>query len=253
MITLDNTTVGYGSRILIQNACATIPAGELTALLGRNGAGKSTLLYTVAGLRKAQGGKVLVAGNDISCMDPSALARTVSFVTTEKVRIPSLRCEELVAMGRAPYTGWSGKLRGEDIRAVRKALALVGMEEFAGKTMDRMSDGECQRIMIARALAQDTPVIILDEPTSFLDLPNRYSLCSLLGRLAREQGKCILFSTHELDIALGLCDSVALIDTPRLVHMPAGSMAASGILERLFGTSMVSFNAEDGSMTIRRI
>ena len=98
---------------------------------------------------------------------------------------------------------------------MERSLELVGMAAFAGKTMDRMSDGECQRVMIARALAQDTPIILLDEPTSFLDLPNRYELCTLLRRLAHDHRKCILFSTHELDIALSLCDSIALIDPDR--------------------------------------
>ena len=120
-----------------------------------------------------------------------------------------------VALGRPPYTNWIGRVQEQDKAIVERSLELVGMAAFAGKTMDRMSDGECQRVMIARALAQDTPIILLDEPTSFLDLPNRYELCTLLRRLAHDHRKCILFSTHELDIALSLCDSIALIDPPR--------------------------------------
>lgn len=114
-----------------------------------------------------------------------------------------------------------------DRAVVERSLRLVGMSAFARKTMDRMSDGECQRVMIARALAQDTPVILLDEPTAFLDLPNRYELATLLRRLTRDEGKCILFSTHDLDVALSLCDSVALIDTPSLHHLPAGRWSAA--------------------------
>ena len=120
----------------------------------------------------------------------------------------------MVALGRAPYTNWLGLLQPEDRKIVDNAIQLVGMSGYAEKTMDKMSDGECQRIMIARALAQDTPVILLDEPTAFLDLPNRYELCLLLKKLAQEEGKCILFSTHDLDIALSLCDSIMLIDNP---------------------------------------
>ena len=122
-------------------------------------------------------------------------------------------------------------------------------DAFAGKTMDRMSDGECQRVMIARALAQDTPIILLDEPTSFLDLPNRYELASLLRRLAHEEGKCIFFSTHDLDVALGLCDATALIDTPTLHCMSAADMAASGHIERLFAGAGISF--DPATLTIR--
>ena len=136
------------------------------------------------------------------------LARNISFVTTDKVRIANLRCKDVVALGRAPYTNWIGQLQPEDQKRVDEAMQLVGMSGYAEKTMDKMSDGECQRIMIARALAQDTPVILLDEPTAFLDLPNRYELCLLLKKLAQEEKKCVLFSTHDLDIALSLCDSI---------------------------------------------
>ena len=120
----------------------------------------------------------------------------------------------------APYTNWIGKMQEADKEIVMRSLASVGMEAYAERTMDKMSDGECQRIMIARALAQDTPIILLDEPTSFLDMPNRYELCTLLARLAHDEGKCILFSTHELDIALSLADAIALIDPPRLSCLP---------------------------------
>ena len=115
-----------------------------------------------------------------------------------------------------------------------KSLASVGMTDYASRTMDKMSDGECQRIMIARALAQDTPIILLDEPTSFLDIPNRYELVALLQRLVREEDKCVLFSTHELDVALRMCDSIALIDDGALHHLPVDEMAASGHIQRLF-------------------
>ena len=183
-------------------------------------------------------------------LTPARLAATVAFVTTERVRIPNLRCRDVVALGRAPYTNWIGRMQPEDACIVERSLRSVGMAEYAGRTMDRMSDGECQRVMIARARAQQTPVILLDEPTSFLDLPNRYELCTLLGRLARDEGKCILFSTHELDIALTLCDSVALLDPPRLHHLPTAEMIRSGHIERLFSNSSVAF--DPGTCAVRR-
>ena len=220
MIRLNDLTIGYGHRILLQHASATIPAGELVALVGRNGTGKSTLLRAIAGLGERLGGEIRLDGHSLETLSPQQLATTVSFVTTERVRIPNLRCEDVVALGRAPYTNWIGRVQEQDKAIVERSLELVGMAAFAGKTMDRMSDGECQRVMIARALAQDTPIILLDEPTSFLDLPNRYELCTLLRRLAHDHRKCILFSTHELDIALSLCDSIALIDPPVLRYLP---------------------------------
>ena len=252
MIRLNDLTIGYGHRILLQHASATIPAGELVALVGRNGTGKSTLLRAIAGLGERLGGEIRLDGHSLETLLPQQLATTVSFVTTERVRIPNLRCEDVVALGRAPYTNWIGRVQEQDKAIVERSLELVGMAAFAEKTMDRMSDGECQRVMIARALAQDTPIILLDEPTSFLDLPNRYELCTLLRQLAHDHRKCILFSTHELDIALSLCDSIALIDPPVLRYLPTPDMACSGYIERLFSNSFVTFDTESGTIKVRR-
>ena len=167
------------------------------------------------------------------------------------MRIANLRCEDVVALGRAPYTNWIGQLQTEDKERVAEAMRLVGMTDYAEKTMDKMSDGECQRIMIARALAQDTPVILLDEPTAFLDLPNRYELCLLLKKLAQEEGKCIIFSTHDLDIALSLCDFIMLIDNPQLYSLPTRKMVASGHIERLFRNESITFDAQEMRVRIK--
>ena len=166
----------------------------------------------------------------------------MAFVTTERTRIANLRCEDVVAIGRAPYTNWIGRLQEADREIVARSLADVGMGAYADRTMDKMSDGECQRFMIARALAQDTPAMLLDEPTSFLDMPTRYELVALLRKLAREQGKCVLFSTHELDVAMQMCDSIALIDHGTLRHLPVDEMARSGHIQRLFHTPDVDLN-----------
>ena len=235
MIRLENISLGYGTRTLLGDVSVHFAKGQLTALVGRNGAGKSTLLRALAGLEPLQSGAITIGGSSIADLDGTEAARRVAFVATDKVRIANLPCEDLVALGRAPYTNWIGRLQAVDREIVVDALAKVGMSEFARKTMDRMSDGECQRVMIARALAQQTPVILLDEPTAFLDMPNRYELCRLLQRLAHDEQKTIIFSTHELDIATKMCDSIALIDTPKLLHLPAAEMVASGAIERLFG------------------
>ena len=243
MIELKELTLGYGQRTLLETVNARITGGQLVALLGRNGTGKSTLLRAMMGLEKPQSGEITLQGKNIASLKPEKLARNISFVTTDKVRIANLRCKDVVALGRAPYTNWIGRMQDADREIVAWSLASVGMSDYARRTMDKMSDGECQRIMIARALAQQTPVILLDEPTSFLDLPNRYELCSLLARLAHDEGKCILFSTHELDIALSLADSIALIDPPQLVCLPTDEMRRSGCIERLFKNQCVSFDA----------
>ncbi len=176
--------------------------------------------------------------------------KSLALVTTGRTRIPDLRCRDVAALGRAPYTDWIGRLRSKDIEIVDNALKSVGMYEYADRTMDKMSDGECQRIMIARAIAQSTPVILLDEPTSFLDMPNRYELCSLLRSLAHNDGKCILFSTHELDIAMQMCDNIILLDNPTLYNLPPAQLAASGHIERLFRNNTVSIDGRTGKINL---
>ena len=251
MIRFDNIRLGYGNRTLIENLSATVERGALTALVGRNGTGKSTLLRAIAQLGEVLSGEILLDGRPLQTLVPSELASMVAFVTTDKVRIANLRCRDVVALGRAPYTNWIGRMQEQDKAIVEQALESVGMSDYADKTMDRMSDGECQRIMIARALAQQTPIILLDEPTAFLDMPNRYELCTLLRRLAHEEQKCILFSTHELDIALSLCDAIALIAPPELHILPTDDMVRSGHIERLFTTGIVAFDPASRTVSVK--
>ncbi|MEG2370677.1 MAG: ABC transporter ATP-binding protein [Alistipes sp.] len=251
-ISLRHITLGYGRRTLLDDISADIPAGALTALLGRNGTGKSTLLRAVAGLSDVVRGSIVICGQELAVLSNLQRASIVSFVTTDKVRIAHLTCEDVVSLGRAPYTNWIGHLQQGDRVRVARALEQVGMSSFAKKTMDQMSDGECQRILIARALAQDTPVILLDEPTAFLDLPNRYELCTLLRRLAHEEHKCIFFSTHDLDIALSLCDSIALIDPPHLHHLPTDRMIGSGHIERLFASESILFDPATQTVRLKK-
>lgn len=240
MIELQDFSIGYGSRRLLDDINVSFGC-ELTALIGRNGTGKSTLLKAIAGLNPRYSGRILVDGRDIRALSPRQMAREVAFVSTQRVRISNLRCADLVALGRAPYTNWIGRMQPLDRDIVFRALEAVGMRDFADRKIDTMSDGECQRVMIARALAQATPLIILDEPTSFLDLPNRYELCGLLRRLAHDEQKCILFSTHELDIALGLADNIALIDPPRLISQSPDQLRDSDMLQRLFSIPNPAF------------
>jgi iron complex transport system ATP-binding protein len=252
MIHLQNITLGYSNNILLDSVSAAMLSGELVALVGRNGTGKSSLLRAIAGLGEISTGSVVLNRQILTQMTPQQLAITIAFVTTERVRIANLCCRDVVALGRAPYINWIGRMQAQDSEMVTKSLELVGMESYADRTMDRMSDGECQRVMIARALAQDTPIILLDEPTSFLDLPNRYELCTLLRGLAHNEKKCILFSTHELDIALTMCDSVALIDSPKLHYLPTKDMVQSGYIERLFSSSSVSFDPNTCAVKLRK-
>ena len=227
MIRLDNISLSYGSRTILRDVSLHLGKGELCALVGRNGAGKSTLLRALT-----SNNSTLIDGTPLGKLSPEKMAQSVAIVTTERIRIENLLVEDLVAMGRAPYTNWVGHLQDIDRQIVREAIEMVGLAEFAKRETSSLSDGELQRAMIARAIAQQTPVILLDEPTAFLDIPTRFEVCRLLADLAHKEGKCILFSTHDLDSAMPVCDSVAIIDGCTLRKLPTAEAAAE--IERIF-------------------
>lgn len=232
MITLQQLTLGFNSRTLLNNCNATFEQGSLTALIGRNGAGKSTLLRVLAALDTPQAGDVIINNTPISTLNAEQRARLISFVSTQRVRVSNLKCKDVVAIGRTPYTNWMGSLQEQDKQCVAHALEAVGMTAFADRPIDTLSDGECQRIMIARALAQQTPIILLDEPTAFLDIPNRFEICRLLATLAHTENKTIIFSTHDIDAAMPVCDNVAILDNCALNIKPIDS--AKELLNKLF-------------------
>ncbi len=215
MIRLDNITLAYGNRTILREASLHLHAGELCALVGRNGAGKSTLLRALT-----SNPNIIINGTPLAKLSAEKLAQRVAIVTTERIRIENLRIEEVVAMGRAPYTNWIGRVQDIDREIVAAAIEQVGMTSFVGRTTTTLSDGELQRVMIARAIAQQTPIILLDEPTAFLDIPTRFELSHLLADLAHKEGKTILFSTHDIDSALPVCDSFAIIEGERLLKLP---------------------------------
>lgn len=227
MIRLENISLAYGSRTILRDVSLHLHAGELCALVGRNGAGKSTLLRALT-----SNGDIRINGTPLAKLSPEKVAQMVAIVTTERIRIENLLIEDLVAMGRAPYTNWVGHLQDIDREIVRKAIEVVGMSSFVGRDTSSLSDGELQRVMIARAIAQQTPIILLDEPTAFLDIPTRFEVCRLLANLAHDEGKTILFSTHDIDSALPVCDSFAIIENEALHHLPTSE--AESEIERIF-------------------
>ena len=165
-------------------------------------------------------------------LSPEKLAQSVAIVTTERLRIENMLVEDLVAMGRAPYTNWVGHLQDVDRQVVSEAIEMVGLADFAKRDISTLSDGELQRAMIARAIAQQTAIILLDEPTAFLDIPTRFEVCRLLADLAHNEGKTILFSTHDLDSALPVCDSFAIIEGDQLRKLPTAEAIAE--MDRIF-------------------
>ena len=251
-VELHSVTLGYGNRILMAEASVGFGWGELTALIGRNGTGKSTLLRTIAALAKPRSGRITIEDKEIGTLSRKEIAERIAFVSTEDVRVQNLRVWDVVSLGRAPYTNWVGRLTAEDEKVVRKSLELVGMCGFEEASMDSLSDGERQRVMIARALAQDTPIILLDEPTAFLDLPNKYEVCLLLKKLAHKEGKCVIFSTHDLSIAIELCDTIAMIEGGKFHHGTAEMLIRSGQMQQLFSSTQIEFDEQRGNVRLKK-
>lgn len=248
-------TTGYRSRrgdvVVASGIDASISSGELTCLLGPNGAGKSTLLKTLSAFQPPLAGEVLIEGRPLNGYTDAELAKVIGVVLTEKVTLGNMSVWEIVAMGRSPYTGFWGRLGEADREAVDEAISLIGIEHLSERPVGSLSDGERQKVMIAKALAQETPVIFLDEPTAFLDYPSKVEIMQLLHRLSRLKGKTVFMSTHDLELALQISDSIWLID--KNIGVETGTpedLALSGGLERFFKREGIVFDPSEGVFKI---
>ncbi len=208
---LKELVIGYPTRQVAGPMTVSLREGELCCLLGANGAGKSTLLRTLAAFQPPLSGQMLLDGRSIADIPPRQLSTLIGIVLTERIRVAGITVRDMVAMGRSPYTNFWGRLTADDHRQVDEAMQLVGVSQFADRQVSTLSDGERQKVMIAKALAQGTPVILLDEPTAFLDFPSKVEAMLLLSRLAHELRKTILLSTHDLDLALQTADRLWLM------------------------------------------
>jgi len=257
LLTAHQLAAGYhvgGRPVTIAGPLSvSIQAGRMICLLGPNGAGKSTLMRTLSGLQPALEGSIDILGDrGASLHSPSRLARKISLVLTDPVRHSNLTVYSMVALGRYPYSGWLGTLHEEDKRIVAWAMAMTGIEAYAERKMGTLSDGERQKVMLARALAQDTPLMMLDEPTAHLDLPSRIQLMQLLHKLARTTQKGILLSTHELDLALQVADEVWLLQKAggRLEKGAPEDLVLNGTFEAVFDKEGIHFDKNTGSFNI---
>jgi iron complex transport system ATP-binding protein len=254
-IELKNLTTGYkvkgGEKVIARGLNASLNSGEMICLLGPNGAGKSTLLRTLAAFQPALGGTVTVMGQDIKKYQSKDLARLMSVVLTDNSDIKNMTAEEVVSMGRSPYTGFWGKLREKDKLVVKKSLGWVGIEELAPRKMQTLSDGERQKVMIAKAIAQETPIILLDEPTAYLDYPSKIAMMLLLHRLAKALKKTIFMSTHDLEHALQVADQVWLIDAEKglTTGMPE-DLSIDGSIEQYFAKENMLFDRDSCTFSI---
>lgn len=248
LLKLENVAVGYGATPLYEDVNLAVESGEMVTLLGANGAGKSTLLRCVTGRLAPMCGVVEVAGRSLVGIPKGDLAKLVSVVNTGQELAGALTVEELVSLGRQPHTGFFGRLSRKDRDVVERAILAVGMADFTARQVASLSDGERQKVMIARALAQETPVMVLDEPTAFLDVASRLETLQLLSRLAREEGKAIILSSHDVSSALRLSQRLWLIirdelEMRRLIDGAPTELIKTGALEKLFSGRQVFFDS----------
>ena len=261
-IILENLSIGYrtkaGTRVVAEGLQAAVCSGELTCLLGANGIGKSTLLRTLSAFQPALSGEVLISGNSTSLtshlspltsLSDKELSRLIGVVLTEKPDIRNMTVRELVALGRSPYTGFWGTLHDQDWQVVDEAIDAVRIGQLRERMVHTLSDGERQKVMIAKALAQQTPIIFLDEPTAFLDFPSKVEMMQLLRRLAKEGQKTIFLSTHDFELALQVADRLWLMESNQLNVGTPRELAQSGALARYVERPGISFDAQ--SLTIK--
>lgn len=270
-IQLRDLSIGYQTKHSVKTVAeginGSIRSGELTCLLGANGVGKSTLLRTLSAFQPAIKGDIFISTNDegerrkeISSLTDKELSKLIGVVLTEKPDVKNMSVRELVSLGRSPYTGFWGTYTDEDLRIVDEAIEMVGITDLSRRPVHTLSDGERQKVMIAKALAQQTPVIFLDEPTAFLDYPSKVEVLQLLRRISREAGKTIFLSTHDVELALQLADTIWLMarqgdkesgGSPVTIGSPQ-ALAASGDLGRFIERQNIVFDKETLTIKVKK-
>jgi iron complex transport system ATP-binding protein len=254
-IEIWNLSIGYkdrnNSKIVAKDLNSAIFSGELTCLVGANGVGKSTLLRTLSAFQSSLSGEIMIKDKEISSYSGKELSKIIGVVLTERVEVRDMSVAELVSMGRSPYTGFWGKLTPEDKKIVEEALEQVHISGLADCSLQTLSDGERQKVMIAKALAQQTPVIFLDEPTAFLDFPSKVEIMQLLHSLSRKTNKTIFLSTHDLELAIQIADKIWIMDKKEgLTIGTPEELIQDGSLEKNFQVEGVVFEREPGLFKI---
>ncbi|WP_333877527.1 ABC transporter ATP-binding protein [Flavobacterium sp.] len=254
ILTTSNLSIGYHSKgksnVIAAKLNLKLSSGNLIALVGANGIGKSTLLRTLTAIQKPLSGQVILNQREIIQYEMTELAQNLSLVLTERLPPSNLTVFELVALGRQPYTNWLGKLSQEDYSKINQAIALTHIDHLLDKKHYEISDGQLQIVLIARALTQDTPLIILDEPTTHLDLLHKVSVFKLLKKLSKETGKCILFSTHDIDLAIQLSDEMIVMTAENVWQDEPCNLITKGVFTSLFNDDSITFDNEKGKFII---
>ena len=256
MISLRSLSIGYqqknNQKVVAENITSVIRPGELTCLIGPNGVGKSTLLRTLSAFQPPLAGDIFVDDKDLAALSDREIARLIGVVLTTKPDVQNMTVSELVALGRAPYTGFWGRLNKKDEDIVRESIQMVGIEELSQRMVQTLSDGERQKMMIAKALAQQTPVIYLDEPTAFLDYPSKVEILHLLKKLSRETQKTIFLSTHDLELALQMADTLWLMQPQQPIAIGSPQeLASNGNLGQFLNRPGLHFDPEQMSIQVQ--
>lgn len=252
LLQVKKVAIGYGSKQVADALSADIPSGELICLLGSNGTGKSTLIRSICGFQPILSGSILVNGLEVGKLRETELSKQIAVVLTDRVVVPNATVAELVSYGRSPYTGMLGRLNAADKMIVQNAIKECGIAHKQNSALSSLSDGERQKAFIAKALAQDTPLIILDEPTAFLDLSARVEIMQLLRNIANTSGKSILMSTHDLDLALQLSDRLWLLQQggPLLAGSPE-DLLLQNAFQSMFQHKGIEFDNRTGLFTVK--
>jgi iron complex transport system ATP-binding protein len=255
ILSIEALEIGFGAgkrkKVLLPPLSASARNGELIAVIGRNGIGKSTLLRTIAGIQDPLAGIIKFSGMKGNSFRGSELAEKIAYVSTEPVKVSNMTVYDLVTLGRYPYTNLFGNTRIEDREAVSEALEKVSLSDFAGRYVAELSDGERQKTMIARILAQDSGILLMDEPTAFLDVRSKFEILHLLYRLSRDEGKTIVFTTHDLNMAIRHSDRIWLILGNGMVEGSPEDLMLDGLFDHLFESSSVKFDSADGTYSFR--
>ena len=256
ILSFDSLEIGFISgktrKVLLPPLNATASEGELIAVIGRNGIGKSTLLRSLTGLQRVLSGNLLIDGTDIHNYSRITLSEKVGYISTEIIRVSNMKVYDLVSLGRFPYTNWYGRMDPLNHNAVMEAINKAGMSEFTDRPIIELSDGERQRAMIAMELAQDAIIMIMDEPTAFLDISSKFDVIHLMHELTRQRNKTIIYSTHDFMSAISQADKIWLMLEDKLIEGAPEDIMINGYFKSLFDESKVSFNTHDGSFNVRR-
>ena len=253
MLILHDVTTGYGKKVIAQHLNANLRRGELVALLGPNGCGKSTLLRTMAALQPALGGTVSYESKALTAYSQRELAQRISIVLTQRIEAEALKVEDVVKMGRTPYATLFSRSTDEDETTIHEAMARTQTEAFRHRMISTLSDGERQRVFIAKSLAQQTPLILLDEPTAFLDFQSKVDTLRLLAQLAHELDKTVFLSIPDIELALQITDEIWLLDDQRKLHTgTTKQLIEDGTLHHFIESEHIRFDADDRVVRLQK-